>query len=434
MKVGIRKNTLKKGSSYTVFVDYGIVNGHRKREPLETFKQKVDAEKYKSKIETQIVNNTFISIPDITFSEAIDEWMENYVSNNCEPNTKASYEVNNKNYLKPILGHIPFKVISSPNGIDIINDYYKYLRFDLCKEFDNKTNKYRKNLSYSSVAHHKAQISGIFSYFLKNKKLENNICLNTVIPKTESEKMKDTVIDDIENFEDDDLYEDENFITPQQAIQVLNLFMNTDMMLPTCFAAFMSLRRSEIAAILKNKIDKENSKLTINASRVRCGNKTIYKKRNKNKSSTRNLYIPKIMLKVLEQDEKRQQKNREIYGDEYIDSKFICVMDDGKPMRVDYMSSKFKKVFDKFIKEETKKAEAKGENFEFPYITLHSLRHLGISALLANGAYLTDVRDSAGHSDIETTMHYTHNYTEGKKEIANKVDEIYAPFLDFKIS
>lgn len=55
-------------------------------------------------------------------------------------------------------------------------------------------------------------------------------------------------------------------------------------------------------------------------------------------------------------------------------------------------------------------------------------------SLLANGAYLTDVRDSAGHSDIETTMHYTHNYTEGKKEIADKVDEIYTPLLNFKIS
>ena len=109
-------------------------------------------------------------------------------------------------------------------------------------------------------------------------------------------------------------------------------------------------------------------------------------------------------------------------------------MDDGKPIRVDYITIKFKQVFDKFIAEETEKASKNGKVFKFPYITLHKLRHLNISALLANGAYLTDVRDSAGHSDIETTMHYTHNYTEGKKEIANKVDEIYSPLLNFKIS
>ena len=79
--------------------------------------------------------------------------------------------------------------------------------------------------------------------------------------------------------------------------------------------------------------------------------------------------------------------------------------------------------------EETEKAKQKGEEFHFPYITLHKLRHLNISALLAHGAYLTDVRDNAGHSDIQTTMHYTHNYIEGKKEIANKIDEIYSPLL-----
>ena len=432
MKVSIRTNKLKKGKSYTVFIDYGIVNGSRKREPLETFYKKFDAENYKAKVQTEINNNTFINIPDITFSEAIDEWMYNYVVNNCEPNTASGYKLINEKYLKPCLGHIPFKIISSTKGIDIINNYYKYLRFDLSSEFETTKSgkkKQKKNLSYSSIEHHKAQISGIFTYFMNNKKISRNICLNTVIPKTEEEKMKDTVVDNIEDFGDESLYEDEEFITPEQAIQVLNLFMNTCMMVPVCLATFMSLRRSEIAGLLKNKVDKEHMKLTINASRVRCGKQTIYKKRNKNKTSTRNLYIPKIMLNVLEADEKRQQKNREIFGEKYIESKFLCVMDDGKPIRVDYITVKFKQVFDKFIAEQTEIAKQKGEKFCFPYITLHKLRHLNISALLANGAYLTDVRDSAGHSDIETTMHYTHNYTEGKKEIADKVDEIYTPLF-----
>lgn len=432
MKVNIRTNKLKKGNSYTVFIDYGIVNGRRKRTPLETFTKKFEAENYKSKIQTDINTNTFVNIPDISFSEAIDEWMNNYVTNNCEPNTAFGYELINDKYLKPCLGHIPFKIISSPQGIDIINNYYSYLRFELERDtYTLKSGeiKHKKNLSYNTVDHHKAQISGVFTYFMSCKKLNTNICLNTTIPKNDDEKMKDTIIDDIENYNNDELYEDEEFITPEQAIQVLNLFMNTCMMVPVCLATFMSLRRSEIAGILKDKIDKDNMKLTINASRVRCGNKTIYKKRNKNKSSTRNLYIPNIMLKILEQDEKRQIKNRQIYGNNYIESKFLCVMDNGEPMKVDYITSKFKKVFENFIATETEK----DKNFNFPYITLHKLRHLNISSLLAHGAYLTDVKDSAGHSNIKSTLHYTHNYTEGKKEIANKIDEIYSPLLDFKI-
>lgn len=425
MKVSIRTNKLKKGKSYTVFIDYGIVNGSRKREPLETFDKKTDAEGYKAKIQAEINNNTFINIPDITFSEAIDEWMENYVSNNCELNTAASYKTVNDKYLKPILGHIPFKVISSPNGIDIINDYYKYLRFDLCKEFDKKKNKYKKNLSYSSVDHHKAQISGILTYFVNTKRLQNNICLNTTIPKDETEKMKDTVIEDIENFEDDFVFEEEETITPEQAITILNLFMNTSLMLPVALAMFLGLRRSETCAILKSKLDKENCRIMINASRVRCGNKTIYKKRNKNKTSTRILYLPKILMQIIDLDEKRQKKDKEILGSNYTESKFLCVMEDGKPIKVNYISATFKKVIDKYIDNEI----IKNPNFKFPKITYHTLRHLNITALLENGAELVDVQDNAGHSAITTTMNYTHHYTENKKEIANKIDEVFKPYI-----
>lgn len=429
MKVSIRTNKLKKGNSYTVFIDYGIVNGSRKREPLETFSKKTDAENYKAKVQTEINNNTFISIPDITFSEAIDEWMENYVSNNCELNTAASYKTINDKYLKPILGHIPFKVISSPKGIDIINDYYKYLRFDLCKEFDRSKNKYKKNLSYSSVDHHKAQISGILTYFVNTKRLQNNICFNTIIPKDDIEKMMDTVIEDIENFEDDEIFKDEESLTPEQAVTILNLFMNTCMMLPVSFAMFLGLRRSETCAILKNKLDKENKRIIINASRVRCGNTTIYKKRNKNKSSTRILYLSNILMKIIELDEKRQQKNREILGNEYIESKFLCVMDNGQPVKVNYISATFKKVLDKFIKSETEKAKLNNTEFNFPYVTYHKLRHLNITALLENGAELVDVQNNAGHSNINTTMGYTHHYTENKQEIANKIDEVFTPYI-----
>ena len=122
--------------------------------------------------------------------------------------------------------------------------------------------------------------------------------------------MLDTVIDDIENYEDDiDDFEDENFITPEQAITILNLFMNTSMMVPVAFAMFVGLRRSETCALLKSKLNKETSSIVINASRVRCGKKTIYKKRNKNKSSSRELYLPKILMQIIELDEKRQEKN-----------------------------------------------------------------------------------------------------------------------------
>lgn len=427
MKAGIRKNKLKKGFSYTIFIDYGIVDGHRKREPLETFEKKSSADEYRIKVQSELDNNTFIHTPDITFSEAIDEWMEKYVKNECEPNTYESYNGLNNSYLKPYLGHYPLKVIGGLNGIDIINDYFHYLRYDLCNEINSNTQKRKKNLSYSSVKHHKAQISGILTYFLNNKKLKSNVCLNTKIPKTDEDNKKDTIIQNEELLDDNDfeILEDKKSITPEQAVIILNLCMNTCILLPVAFAIFLGLRRSESLGILRSKVDKNELKIVINTVSVKSGTKVIFKKKNKNKTSSRILYMPKLLLQILELDEKRQNENRFHYGDNYIESKFLCVMDNGAPIKPDYVSERFKKIMDTYIKTE----KEKDPNFNFPHVTVHTLRHLNISALLENGAYLVDVQANAGHANINTTIHYTHNYTQNRKEVADKTDEIYKDLL-----
>lgn len=426
MKAGIRKNKLKKGFSYTVFVDYGIVNGSRKRESLETFTKKSIADEYKIKVQSEIDDNTFIHTPKITFSEAIDEWMKNYVENECEPNTSESYKGLNESYLRPYLGHYPLKVIGGLNGIDIINDYFHYLRYDLCNEID-KNGKNKKNLSYSTVKHHKAQISGIFTYFVNNKKLKTNICLNTKIHKTDEDSKKDTIIQNEELLDESDfeILEDEKSVTPQQAIIILNLCMNTCILLPVAFAILLGLRRSESLGILKSKLNKEERKVIINAVSVKSGTKNIFKKKNKNKTSSRILYMPKILLQIIELDEKRQMENKFHYGENYIESKFLCVMDNGAPIKPDYVSERFKKIMDNFIKSE----KEKDPNFKFPHVTIHTLRHLNISALLENGAYLVDVQANSGHADIRTTIHYTHNYTQNKIQVADKTDEIYEDLI-----
>lgn len=426
MKAGIRKNKLNKGFSYTVYVDYGIINEKRKREPLETFQTKSLAEKYRNEIQNEIENNTFIHIPDITFAEAIDEWMTNYVYNKCEPNTYEGYKNLNNSYLKPYLGHYPLKVIAGINGIDIINNYFYFLRYDLCNEINHKTGKPKQNLSYNSVKHHKAQISGIFAYFLNTKRLKMNICLNTTIPKNEDDNKRDVVIsdDDLINENCIELLEDPKSVTPEQAILILNLCMNSCIMLPIAFAIFLGLRRSEILGILKNKVNKETRQIVIDSVRVMCGSKIIYKKKNKNKKSTRVLYLPKILIQLIELDEKRQLENKSFYGNEYFDSPFLCVMDNGQPIKPKYVTETFKTILDTYIENE----KQKNPNFSFPNVTPHTLRHLNITALLENGAYINDVQVSAGHSDIKTTIHYTHNYNENKKEVADKTDEIYSKY------
>lgn len=414
MKAGIRKRKRKTGYHYTVYVDYGIVNNHRKIDYLKTFDNKPIAEKYKNEIQSQIDNNMFIHTSNINFSQAIDEWMENYVKNECEPNTYENYKVINEAYLKPYLGHYPLSVIGGFTGIDIINDYFYFLRYEQIK----------KNLSYSSVKHHKAQISGVLSYFLKNKKLKTNICINTIIPK---DNKKDIVItnNDLIDENDFEVLEDKKILTPEQAVIILNLFMNEAILPVVAFAMFLGLRRSESLGILKSKINKKERKVIINAVAVRSGTKNIFKKKNKNKTSTRELYLPEILLTILDLYEERQKVNKQIFKEKYIESKFLCVMDNGIPIKPNYASDRFKKILDDFIAAE----KSKNKDFKFPHVTLHTLRHFDITALLEHGAYIQDVQAAAGHAHITTTNHYTHNYITNKKQIADKTDEIFKDLI-----
>ena len=426
MKVSIRKNKLKKGFSYTVFIDYGVVNGNRKRKPLETFTTKKSAEDYKTKMQSQVDNNSFVYIPDITFSEAIDEWMKYYVKTNLDETTIVGYNVINNKYLKPCLGHIPLKVFNTPTAINIINDYYKYLLYDLEKEtYKTKSGKLKnkKNLSVSSIEHHKAQISGILSYFMKQGKLDRNICINTVIPKTTS---TDIIVNDVSKYNEDDLFEEEEGLTTEQAVMILNIFMNTEMMLPVAISIFLGLRRSEVLGILKNRLNKDKRKLCIDSSKVRAGTKIVFKHRMKNKTSRRILYLPKILIRIIELDEERQRKNKELYKENYYESQFLCVMDNGTPINPDYVSRTFTKKLNEFIKHQ----KELNRDFTFPHVTYHSLRHFNINNLLENGALLIDVQRNSGHADIHTTIKYTYDTQQSKSAIAEKTDEIYENLIE----
>ena len=426
MKVSIRKNKLKKGLSYTVFIDYGIVNGHRKREPLETFTTKKSAEDYKTKIQSKVDNNSFVYIPDITFSEAIDEWMEYYVKTTLDETTIVGYDVINNKYLKPCLGHIPLKIFNTPTAINIINNYYKYLLFDLEKEtYKTKSGelKNKKNLSAGSVEHHKAQISGVLSYFMRQGKLDRNICINTVIPKTVT---TDIVVNNINDYDDNDLFVEDKGLTIEQAVTILNLFMNTELMLPVALSIFLGLRRSECLGILKNRLSKEKKKICIDGSKVRAGKDVVFKHRMKNKTSHRILYIPNILLNIIELDEKRQNINRELYKENYHESQFLCVIDNGTPISPDYVSRTFTKKLNDFIKQQQKL----NKDFTFPHVTYHTLRHFNINNLLENGALLIDVQKNSGHSDIHTTIKYTYDTPQSKSAIAEKTDEIYKDLLE----
>lgn len=86
---------------------------------------------------------------------------------------------------------------------------------------------------------------------------------------------------------------------------------------------------------------------------------------------------------------------------------FICLMDNGKLVKPDYVA----RTFSRILKEN-----------EFRHIRLHDLRHSCATLLLRNGVPLPEIQKWLGHSNIITTQRYSHLDQNDKSIPANMIE------------
>lgn len=377
--------------TYTIILELGInTNGKRIRKKI-TYKTSAQAKRALNEYENQMNKGTFIIPDDISFGEWIKYWEENYAKNNCEENTYNEYIRNDNKYIIPCLGHIPLQKINQ----NTLDEYYKYLHDD----------KDGPKLSVSTIEKHHANISSALRFAMKKGKVFQNVASLATLPKAKKE----------EKFEG-------TSYNALQAKKMLELYKNTDVEVTIALSVFLGLSRGEIAALKRNKIflfkgsDKKDY-LLIDETRVKSDTQVIVKDP-KALSRKRALYIPRILKKYILKHLKWIRDNKKKYGIKYKESNYLCVLENGQVYHPQYISRKFKTILDEY----NNNAQDKDK---LPYIRFHDLRHTNITVLIEDNANIYDVSKHAGHSNINTTMGYTHKFDENQKKIANKIDEIF---------
>lgn len=168
---------------------------------------------------------------------------------------------------------------------------------------------------------------------------------------------------------------------------------------------FYGLRRSEAIGLRWRDIDFQAGTICICNTVVR--NKTIIEaERTKSKASNRTLYIIPETREYLLTLKHNQEKNRMIMQGAYHNNNDrVCVWDNGKPLKPDYISKAFPKLLIKY---------------NLPHIRFHELRHTAGSLLLAKGLSAKQIQEYLGHEQVSTTLDiYGHLSIEGKKEASN---------------
>ena len=178
-------------------------------------------------------------------------------------------------------------------------------------------------------------------------------------------------------------------LTAQEAQEVISAFEGHNLYLPVILALYYGLRRSEVLGLKWSAIDFERNTLTIRHTVVK--NLTIEAKDSTKTSTSRRTFqlLPEVGALLREARERKPPQ-----------SEYICVWEDGRLMRPDYVTKAFQKVL-----------QAHG----LPKMRFHDLRHSTASILFDKGWALEDVKNWLGHADIETTSNIYLHYGSARK-------------------
>ncbi len=406
MNGGVRK----RGSSWSYYFDLGKVDGKRKKKEKSGFKTKKEAEAALAKAINEYNNAGQVFEPnEITISDYLNFWFDNYCKMNLKYNTQVGYLQIIENHLKPTFGMYKLKALNSAS----IQEYANALKL--------------KGLAKSSVNGIITTLSGALNYAVEPLHyIQYNPCDRIKYPKYEKAQKKEV----------------RYIITPDDFATITERFpAESQFYIPLMIGYYTGLRISEAFALTWDDVDLDNRTLTVNKITVKRNfgadvRKVVEKKGKKELKSSwyfgttktftsnRTIKFGETLYNALKDAKKKKNMNRMKYGEYYtehylkeeVDEKgdpmqriipatralqcalpkadMICVRENGE-----YVSTDSFKYCARVIHNELRLA--------FNY---HSLRHTHATYLIQNGANVKDVQERLGHSDIQTTLNtYVHN-------------------------
>ncbi|MEI2397042.1 site-specific integrase [Paenibacillus phytohabitans] len=357
----------KVGSKFRVTFDFGTDSKGKRIRKYTSASSEAEAKKLLNEFEYNQQRNLLVQTTKMTFSEFLEHWVENYVKYNCEETTIYGYRNIIYKHIIPFLGNFELQKLQPAH----IQQYYKYLMDD-------------KQLSPNTVHKHHACIRKALDYGLKQQFVHRNVSDAVILPKKE------------------------RFVGQSYTRDQLNILLdrvkNTKLELPVYLAGYLGLRREEIVGLQWKYINFKDRSIQIAEVRTSAGSKEIVKAP-KTEQSKRVLYMTDELFEVLTKARERQEEYKWMLGDEYIDSGYVYIQDNGKPYRVNTLTEQFGLFLERNV---------------LPKIRLHDLRHTFASILYEAGVDLKAISEALGHSDLATTNKiYTHRFDKTHKKTIN---------------
>ena len=308
----------------------------------------------------------------------LEVWMENYAKIKLRPSTYKTSQGFLKNHIKPQIGSIPLADLTSLD----LQRFYKHL-LDGGRVDRVEAKKKPKGLAPKTVRNIHQMIGSAYNLAIEQKLVSKNPTQGCALPKVEHKEMKTLTADQLSAFfreaRDSGVYE----------LYYLDLATG--------------LRRGELLGLKWTDVDLDRGILKIQRAISRQNGKVVEAPL-KTKNAYRTLPLSDSLRRYLTDLRRRQKENRRKYGKAYHQSDYVCVHEDGTPLRPDYISREFGRVC---------------RRAGLPCIRFHDLRHSVATLLLQQGFSLKQIQEWLGHSDIATTANvYAHVPYVEKESIA----------------
>lgn len=412
----------KRGNFYQYKFEIAKVGGKRKFLSKSGFKTKSEAEKegviaYNDYLNT---GNSF-SASDMSYSDFLDYWLENYCYINLKYHTIEGYSNIIKNHIKPNIGYFRLSQITRSTLQEFINKIY-----------------INKSFSKNFLNNIKKVIKGSFTYAYETDFIKINPAIGLKLPKYDIPP-KDPA----------------HIFTNEEINLILDRFKNNHCVYYAFLTAYCTgLRVAEVFALTWDDIDFYNKTISVNKNILKknqaggtkqrhiSGNSTTvwYFGTCKTETSYRTIPIGDTLVNALKKYKKEQEKHRKNYGDTYMkhykktvinpynNKQEIKIINAHAEIDVALPEVKFVFIKNNGVYEGT-------DSCKYPFKVIHyelgitcrfhDFRDTHATRLIEAGSDIKAVSKRLGHRNIDTTYNIYVRVTEKmESETANKFEQI----------
>ena len=309
---------------------------------------------------------------NMRFSELADWYFTNFAPVELKASTVYTYTGQYKKHIKPVLGNVKLKDITTPKLTQVMQSY---------------------NLNPATVRKLYVIIQSIFKRGMEQGFLRDNPCHDVILPKNkEQHKVMALTEDELKRF-----------------VKMLNEKpCDEDVKRIIRVLLYTGMRSGECFALRWEDVDFENMSISIKHTLNDIGGKHELTPP-KTKKSIRTIGMSKTVADIFQEQKKYTDDLKIALGDSYAHPEMVFPSANGNYRNRSSVLTSLKRF-------------TKGTEFE--HMTLHKLRHCNATMLLNMGVDLKIISDHLGHCDINVTADiYADVLSSTRKVLADSIEK-----------